>query len=88
MADESDKRGAPRLKLAEQGKILLPAEQVWVAIHDLSETGAKLEVWSGTTLPDAFDLMLVKHKLTVHASLEWREGEFAGVSFARIGLAR
>lgn len=88
MTAGSEKRGAPRLALAEQGKILLAKGEVWVAVEDLSETGAKLQVWSGTELPSRFDLLLVKHKLTVQAKLEWREGEFAGVSFARVTLER
>lgn len=88
MTARPEKRGAPRLQLAEQGKVLIAKGEVWVAVEDLSETGAKLQVWSGTELPASFDLLLVKHKLTVHAQLEWREGEFAGVSFARVSLDR
>jgi hypothetical protein len=77
-----EKRDAPRRQAAIQGMILLGTDKVWCAIHDLSATGARLEVWSGTSLPQSFDLLLVPQKLTMRATVAWREGEFAGVSFA------
>jgi len=49
------------------------ALEIWCAVHDLSETGARLEVWSEQRFPKAFELLLVAQRLTVNATCRSKE---------------
>lgn len=81
MTNVKERRRDRRDRVLTQAKILLPSEQVYCAVRNLSTEGAKLEVWSGVRLPADFDLLLVQSRLKLRAHLRWREGDFAGVYF-------
>lgn len=52
-------------------------------VENISTGGAKIAVRANVRLPESFLLYIASHTLQVfRAVLRWREGDFAGVSFA------
>lgn len=50
-------------------------------IRNLSETGARLSLNEGLSLPGAFDLEIPTRNRTHHVQLRWRTKDAAGVQF-------
>jgi hypothetical protein len=76
---EANKREASRYPVLRQGKIKVGEQTVYCAIHDLSMTGAKLQV--GVKLPNKFELIIDGLDAWVHVELKWQNVEYAGVAF-------
>jgi hypothetical protein len=83
MPDDADwdKRRAPRKDVFGHALIVAPGLRKDCVIRNLSASGAKLAVSSQTSLPDEFDLVLLKTNSTRRVSLRWRHGDFVGVQF-------
>jgi hypothetical protein len=82
-----DKRVAPRTRVLGHAKIVSPKGHVYCVVRDLSDTGARLGVCRKVRLPPTFVLWFVKRNLRLHVRLRWREGDYAGVSFAMLQQA-
>src|SRR5688500_17030339 len=76
---EANKREASRYPVLRQGKLKVGEQTVYCAIHDLSMTGAKLQV--GVKLPKKFELIIDGLHAGVPVELKWQNIEYAGVAF-------
>lgn len=64
-----------RIDIAELGTDLA------CTIRDLSETGARLQVPAGVTIPATFRMHVPRFDRWVRANLKWRRGNEIGVEF-------
>ena len=55
------------------------AQTIYCAIHDLSLTGAKIQV--GVKLPKCFELIIDGLQAQVSVELKWQNAEYAGLAF-------
>jgi hypothetical protein len=78
----ADKREASRYGVLRQGQVFDGEQKIYCAIHDLSTSGAKLQV--GVKLPQEFELIIDGLQTGVAAELKWQNGEFAGVAFKKL----
>jgi hypothetical protein len=78
---QDDKRAASRKNVLRQGLITFKDRAIYCAIHDLSATGAKLQVYA--ELPNRFDLSLVGFPLRMTAEVKWSRSGYVGVVFTQ-----
>ncbi len=79
----ADLRSAPRGPSTERGFVTLnDGVKIDCALHDVSETGARLEFRSRIILPRSFKLRLAKSRQEVAVTVMWQKATLAGVRFA------
>jgi hypothetical protein len=80
----ADLRSARRHRAHHQAKIVVDAQtMIHCEVENISTGGAKIAVRANVRLPESFLLYIASHTLQVfRAILRWRDGDFAGVSFA------
>jgi PilZ domain len=76
---EAEQRETSRYPVLRQGRIRVGNQTIYCAIHDLSLTGAKLQV--GVKLPKNFELIIDGLQAAVLVDLKWQNVEYAGVAF-------
>jgi hypothetical protein len=77
-----EKRRTPRTAVLGHVQIVTRGGGINCVVRDLSDTGAKLGISRRAKLPDEFILWFVRRNIKLKARLRWREGDYAGVSFA------
>jgi hypothetical protein len=79
----AESRSAPRGRSTERGVVTLnDGVKIDCALHDVSETGARLEFRSRIILPRSFKLRLAKSRQEVAVTVMWQKATLAGVRFA------
>jgi hypothetical protein len=78
---EHENRAASRKQVLRQGLIKVNDRAIYCAVHDLSATGAKLQVY--VELPGRFEFSLLGHRLRVTAEVKWSQGGYTGVAFTQ-----
>lgn len=81
--------GAPDHRKARRKRTLLSGKLAYGAgafsidcvISDLSETGARVQVQPGATIPDEVYLIHLRARIAYEAKVAWRRGDFAGFEF-------
>src|SRR5918994_990852 len=68
-----------RKQILRQGLITFNDRAIYCAVHDLSATGAKLQVYA--ELPGSFEFSLLGHRLRVTAEVKWSQSGYIGVAF-------
>ena len=83
MKEDPKPRSVIRRRVLKEGKIIInpPSGTLDVKIRDLSETGAKLEIPAGTSLPERFALIIVADGTVTPTEVMWRRGDLVGVHF-------
>lgn len=78
-----EQRRRQRHKTLKTGKILLAGglSVVDCVIRDLSESGARLEVWDNTAVPGSFRLICLADNTMRQAQVVWRNDRRVGVAF-------
>lgn len=78
-----ERRGGTRKRMLKGGVIAISARHVTMpcVLRDMSETGARLQVSNGTSVPDTFELLVELDGLAVHAEVVWRRQSEVGVRF-------
>ena len=81
----TEKRGAKRQPLHLAATIALDSDQgLPCSVHDVSETGARIETSRPDAVPDRFTLLLTPHGFPRRpCRVVWRRGRFLGVTFDR-----
>jgi hypothetical protein len=77
----ADRRSEPRLPALLWGKVIFKEVARDCLIHDLSVSGARLQLTAFAALPDKFDLFILEKRRTFRAIVQWRAGDQAGVVF-------
>lgn len=89
-----DRRSSRRGKLLLRGRVVFErgAGSVDCTIRDMSETGARIEVATGTMLPKKFTLMVLRDGTAHEAEVKWCRPKQMGLYFVYSvsldGLAR
>lgn len=81
----SERRALPRRRTILRGRICYGQKYVITldcSIRNLSERGAQLRIAPSQALPAQFALVDVAEGLAFEASLTWRRGDLAGVTFS------
>ena len=80
---QDESRGAQRHRQLKNGIIVFNQQRgsVGCVIRDISDTGAKLRLNGPADLPHEFELVLLKERKIVPASLSWHNHPDCGVSF-------
>ena len=76
-------RSVPRGRSTERGVVTLnDGVKIDCALHDVSETGARLEFRSRIILPRSFKLRFATSRQEVAVTVMWQKATLAGVRFA------
>jgi hypothetical protein len=81
MKDQSPSTRAPRRQLLKSASISFEGGFKTVSVHNLSATGAALEVKSQQEVPNTFVLVLEMEQRQRPCRIVWRNGNRIGVAF-------
>jgi hypothetical protein len=81
LKDRSKAVRAPRRQLLKSASILFEGGRETVTVHNLSATGAALEVKRQQVVPDVFVLVLEMEQRQRRCRVAWRDGSRMGVAF-------
>jgi hypothetical protein len=76
-------RKAPRRKVLKGGSISFGGGAITCTVHNLSATGASLEVKSPNDIPETFGLVLEMEHAKRTCKVVWRREKRIGVHFMR-----
>jgi PilZ domain-containing protein len=81
--DAPNHRKARRKRTLLSGKLAYGAGAFSIdcVISDLSETGARVQVQPGATIPEQIYLIHLRARTAYQAKVAWRRGDFAGLEF-------
>ena len=71
----------PRRRVLKAGSITFGSSTINCTVHNVSETGAALEVVSPLYFPDRFTLIVQADRLKRPCHIVWRQGSRIGVAF-------
>ncbi|GGK33884.1 PilZ domain-containing protein [Salinarimonas ramus] len=82
-ADPADHRTAPRRRALIAAKLSYGGGAVTVdcVVRNISQTGAKLALSEGITIPHHFEIVIPQLNAVHRAELRWRTGGEAGITF-------
>lgn len=85
-----ERRAQARQKTFIKGRIYFNnrLSSVDCIVRDITERGARLEASENVALPSAFDLHLPNKDEHFHAQVEWRKGNYLGVSWCGEAAAK
>ncbi|MGP9818441.1 PilZ domain-containing protein [Salinarimonas sp. NSM] len=85
--ETSEQRTAPRRRALVAARISYGGGSVTVdcVVRNISETGAKIAISEGVTLPGHFEIVIPQMNVVHRAELRWRRGGEAGVAFLDAG---
>ena len=78
-----DRRDSKRNRMLKGGVIAFSARHATLpcVLRDLSDTGARLQVAQGSSVPDTFELLVELDGLEAHCQVAWRKPTEIGVMF-------
>ncbi|WP_029032805.1 PilZ domain-containing protein [Salinarimonas rosea] len=82
-AETSEQRTAPRRRALVAARIRYGGGAVTVdcVVRNISDTGAKIDLSEGVTLPEHFEIVIPQMNAVHRAELRWRRGSEAGIAF-------
>lgn len=79
---ENEKRQAPRHRVLKQGRLAFDSGgSVDCTVRNLSDTGARIEVFNPVGLPEIFTLVIPADKFTRRCRSVWSHDKRIGVVF-------
>jgi len=80
--ESENKRKAKRVPTFLDGLVIVADRStIQCIVWDMSKLGMRLGVPSHIVLPKKFDVVILDHKISVPVQLQWRQGDYVGVSF-------
>ncbi|WP_372425059.1 PilZ domain-containing protein [Salinarimonas chemoclinalis] len=83
IVETSEQRTAPRRRALVAARIRYGGGAVTIdcVVRNISETGAKIDISEGVTLPGHFEIVIPQMNVVHRAELRWRRGGEAGIAF-------